>query len=203
MVEVYYYVPVEQVENAVECGLKLSKWYEKEVRIGLDKKKCMSALLNPKDDMVKYKSDALRCVKLEIYPRYCYVADRYLYEVGLTHSEVMQLYLESVMPIENYTFGLYRLPECLVTTTVIGEQISILDKRLDSPILFDNSEDLYINNIIEDYKGIYPNFNDMMLYYFYSYLVEKEKLKRYEDEDVVVFVDKEIERPFAIKKPPI
>ena len=34
MVEVYYYVPIEELENAVECGLKLSKWYDKEVLIG-------------------------------------------------------------------------------------------------------------------------------------------------------------------------
>ena len=48
MVEVYYYVPIEELENAVECGLKLSKWYDKEVLIGLERTKCISALLNLK-----------------------------------------------------------------------------------------------------------------------------------------------------------
>lgn len=130
MVEVYYYIPAEEVENAIECGLKLSVWFDKEVHIGHDNKKCLSALLNPKDDIEKYRSASLRCVKLELYPRYCFVADRYLYETGLNHPEIMKLYLDSVMPIENYTFGLYRLPECLVTSTIIGDQISLLDKRL-------------------------------------------------------------------------
>lgn len=205
MVEVYYYIQVKEVENAIECGLKLSEWFDKEVHIGHDNKKCMSALLNPKDDINKYKSDSLRCVKLELYSRYCFVADRYLYEIGLNHPEIMKLYLDSVMPIENYTFGLYRLPECLVTSTVIGEQISILDKRLDSPILFDNSEELYINNIIEDFKEQNPNFNDVMLYYFYCNLVQKGRLQKVEDEgkDIVVFLDKEIGRAFTIKKPNI
>lgn len=201
MVEVYYYVPIEELENAVECGLKLSKWYDKEVLIGLDKTKCISALLNPKDDIEKHKSDKFKCIKFELYQRYCYVADRHLYEVGLVYEEIMNLYLESIMPIKNYTFGLYRLPECLITSTIIGDQVSILDKRLDSPILFDNSEELYVNNIIEDYKNADSNFNDTLLYYYYSHLAENKKLKKYQHDKMVVFLDEEIERPFVIKKP--
>jgi|LSQX01.1.fsa_nt_gb hypothetical protein len=203
MVEVYYYIPAEEVENAVECGLKLSKWNDKEVHIGIENKRCMSALLNPKDDILKYKDENMKCVKLELYPRYSYVADKYLYEVGLKHPEIMELYKDSVMPIEQYTFGLYRLPECLVTSTVIGEQISILDKRLDSPILFDNSEELYINNIIEDYKENNENFNDVLLYYFYKSMVDKGNLIKIEDDgnDIVVFLDKKIGRAFTIRKP--
>ncbi|NLD47396.1 MAG: hypothetical protein GX660_09385 [Clostridiaceae bacterium] len=205
MVEVYFYLPAQEVENAVECGLKLSKWYDKEVHIGLENKKCMSALLNPKDDMKKYKDESLQCVKLELYPRYCYVADRYLYEMGLTHPEIMDLYKDSVMPIEQYTFGLYRLPECLVTSTIIGEQVSLLDRGLGSPVLFDKSEELYINNIIEDYKETYEDFNDVLLYYFYCNLEKLGKLTRIEDDDkeFVVFLDKNIGRAFTIKKPGI
>jgi hypothetical protein len=203
MVEVYYYIPAEEVENAIECGLKLSVWIDKEVLIGHDNKKCLSALLNPKDDMEKYQSGNLRCVKLELYPRYCFVADRYLYEIGLNHPEVMKLYLDSVMPIGNYTFGLYRLPECLVTSTVIGDQISLLDKRLDSPVLVDKSEELYINNIIEDYREENPDFNDTLLYYYYCNLVQKGMLVKIEEEgkDIVVFLDNEIGRAYTIKKP--
>lgn len=205
MVEVYYYVPVEEVESAVECGLKLSKWHNKEVNIEADRKKCMSALLNPKDDIEKYKSDSFRCVKLEVFSGYCYAADKYLYDVGLNHPEIMDLYYKSIIPVEKYTFGLYRLPECLVTSTVLGDQISILDKRLDSPVLFDNSEELYINNIIEDYKEKYPGFNDIMLYYFYCNLERKGKMRKIEDrgKSTVVFQDKETGRVFTIKKPGI
>lgn len=202
MVEVYYYVPQDKAENCIECGLKLSEWYEKEVRIGLENKKCFCALLNPKDDMDKYKSSAYRCVKLELYPRYCHVADKYLYEIGLKHPEVMHLYIESIMPIENYTFGLYRLPECLVTTTVIPEQISLLDKRLDSPILFNSSEELYINNVIEDFKQEYDDLNDRLLYCFLKGSVEEGKLELVEEEgnSMVAFIDKKIGRAFTIKR---
>ncbi|WP_010681127.1 hypothetical protein [Acetivibrio cellulolyticus] len=203
MVEVYYYVPQDKVENAIECGLKLSEWYEKEVHMGLENRKCFSALLNPKDDMDKYKSSAYRCIKLELYPRYCFVADKYLYEIGLNHPEVMKLYVESVMPIENYTFGLYRLPECLVTSTVIPEQISLLDRRLDSPILFNSSEELYINNVIEEFKQEYDDLNDRLLYCFLKGRVTDGELDVVEEEgnSLVAFIDKKTGRAFTIKKP--
>ncbi|GAE87306.1 hypothetical protein [Acetivibrio straminisolvens] len=205
MVEVYYYIPKEEVENAVECGLKLSEYFDKEIIIENTKMKCISALLNPKDDIEKYKSESLRCVKLELPSEYCFVADRYLYEIGLNHSEVMELYFDSIMPIANYTFGLYRLPECLVTSTVIGEHISLLNKRLDSPVLFDNSEELYINNVIENLKEDYPNINDVMLYYFYCNLEKQGELERIEDEGnkAVVFLDKKAGKTFIAKKPDI
>ncbi|HHV28992.1 hypothetical protein [Acetivibrio mesophilus] len=205
MVEVYYYIPAEEVENAVECGLKLSECFEKEVIIGNTKMKCISALLNPKDDIEKYRSESLKCVKLELPSEYCFVADRYLYEIGLNHQAVMGLYLDSIMPIKDYPFGLYRLPECLVTSTVISEHISLLDKRLDSPVLFDNSEELYINNIVENLKEDYPNINDIMLYYFYCELEKEGKLEKVEDKGskAVVFLDKEAGKAFMAKKPDI
>ncbi len=85
MVEVYYYLPSREVEEVVECGLKLSKWHDKEVVINGDSKKCISALLNPRDDIGKYRSADFKCVKFELAPQYCYAADRYLYRVGLNY----------------------------------------------------------------------------------------------------------------------
>ena len=38
MAEVYYYIPISEAEYVVGCGLKLSKWYDKEVLIDGDKK---------------------------------------------------------------------------------------------------------------------------------------------------------------------
>lgn len=203
--EVYFYIPANEAENTVECGLKLSRWFDKEVVIGGSVRKCISALLNPKDDIVKYRSGEYRCLKLDVNTNYCFVADKYLYEVGLSFSQVMDMYTGSVIPVENYIFGQYRLPECLVTSTVIAEQISILDKRLDSPVLFDNSEDLYINNIVETYKEEHNDFNDVLLYYFYSKLAEIGKADKIEDSDksIAVFFDKHKEKVFTLRVPDI
>lgn len=203
MVDIYYYLPVNEVDNAVECGLRLSKWSEKEIFIDGEVKKCISALLNPRDDMSKYRSEYYRCVKLELPENYCYVADGSLYLAGLGSTKAMDMYKGSIIPVKNYIFGSYRLPECLVVTTVISGQISILSKKLDSPVLYDNSEELYINNIMETYKEIHSDFSDCLLYNFYSKLAEIGKADKIEDNEkkIAVFFDKKREKAFTVKIP--
>ena len=191
MAEVYYYVPAEDSDYIIECGLKLSRWYEKEILIEGINKKCFSALLNPKDNMEKFSDEHLKCIKLDIPSEYCYVADKYLYEAGLYIPEIMESYYKSIIPIEKYLFGLYRLPECLVTTTVIPEQVGILNKAQDIPVLFNSSEELYINNLTEINKEIYEDFDDMILYYFYSKLAEYKNITCIEDKnnEMAIFID--------------
>lgn len=205
MVEVYYYMPLPEVDNAIECGLKLSKWFDKEVAVEGEIRKCISALLNPKDDMDKYKSAGFKCVKLELSPNYCLVGDRYLYEVGQNFPEIMKTYTESIVPVEKYIFGSFRFPECLVTSTLIAGQVSLLDKRLDSPVLIDKSEELYINNVMETYREMHYDFNDVMLYYFYCKLAEAGKVDKIEDniKKIAVFLDKGTGKAFTVKIPDI
>ena len=42
--EVYFYMPADKMADAVECGIKLSEWYSREVRIGGEVKRCITAL---------------------------------------------------------------------------------------------------------------------------------------------------------------
>ena len=201
MVEVYYYIPVDKAENAVACGIKLSEWYDREAGIGGSIKRCISTLLNPRDDYEKYISPDYKCLKLEIMSKYCFAADKFLYDAGITFPGVMEIYNRSIIPVENYTFGRYRLPECLVTSTIISDFVSILDKRLDSPILFNSSEELYMNNIIEGNKEIHSDFVDAMLYSFYSKLAEAGKVKCMEDacSGVAIFIDERDGRTYTLK----
>lgn len=203
MVEVYYYLPAERVDEIVECGLKLLDWYSKELTIEGDVRKCLSALLNPKDDIEKYRSKRFKCIKLELSYNYCFAADQSLYKAGLASPEIMELYKKSVIPLKQYMFGSYRLPECLITSTVIAGHIRVLDKRLDSPVLFDNSEDLYINNILETYKETHHDFNDCLLYNFYCRLAETGKVDKIEDADnrIAVFIEKRSGKAYTVKIP--
>ncbi len=191
MPEVYYYIPADKSDHIVECGLKLSVWFDKEVLIEGVMKKCISALLSPKDDMNKFTDNSLRCIRMELPSEYCYVGDKYLFELGRDKPELMNLYYKSVIPLENYIFGSYRLPECLVTTTVIAEQIHIVNKAQDIPVLFNNSEELYLSNLLEFNKEIYKNFEDMILYCFYTKLSELGIFVKIEDKDkgMAVFIE--------------
>jgi len=203
MVEAYFYIPSDLAEDAVECGIKLSQWCSREAMIAGEMKKCISALLNPRDDYEKYVSSAYRCLKLEVQSKYCFAADALLYEAGKSNSDVMELYYKSIMPIEQYTFGKYRLPECLITSTVIGEQIHLMGKGLDTPVLFDNSQELYFSNIIECFKEEHEDFNDTILYHLLKRLCLDGKVNVVEDDatGLAVFTDKRTGQVYTLRIP--
>ena len=203
MVEVYFYIPAEKAENAVDCGLKLSEWYSREIVLEGERKKCISACLNPRDHYGKYMSPEYRCLKLEVQPKYCLVAESLLYEAGLVYPEVMEKYYSSIVPVEKYVFGSYRLPECLVTGTVIGEHISISGKGLDTPVLYNNSQELYFNNIFEVFRDVHEDLDDTLLYFFFKRLCEEGKASCVEDESsgLAIFTDTRDGRVYTLRIP--
>lgn len=172
MVEVYFYIPADKAGYAVECGVKLSEWYSREIVIDGSSRKCIAALLNPRDEYEKYTSGAYRCLKLEVESKYCFAADRSLYEAGLSNPQAMELYKASIMPIGEYTFGGYRFPEVLVTSTILGENISLTGKMLDTPVLYENSQELYLNNLMEQLKDEHCDLNDTLLYLYFRWLCD-------------------------------
>lgn len=177
MVEVYFHIPAEKAGDAVECGMKLSEWYSRETVIGGTSRKCIAALFNPRDEYEKYTSGAYRCLKLEIEEKYCYAADRSLYEAGLSDPRAMELYRASIIPVGDYSLGEYRFPEVLVTSTILGENISMSGKMLDTPLLYSNSEDLYINNLMEQLRDRHGDLNDTLLYLYFKWLSDNGRVE--------------------------
>lgn len=183
MVEVYFYVPAADAEHAVLCGLKLSRWAERQIQLEGTVRNCICALLNPRDDRDKYKSGEYACLKLTLREENCRVGDGALYQVGLDYPEVMQLYERSIVPIREYRFGSYRLPECLVMTTPVAEEVNLVGRGLDSPILFSNSEELYLGNLEEALKEQHEDFYDTVLYFFFCRLVDNGSFRKFEDRE--------------------
>jgi hypothetical protein len=108
-----------------------------------------------------------------------------------------------MIPLNDYIFGSIRRPECFVFTTVLSEQISLLGKVVDEPILYENSEILYVNNILQQYNDWYNEFNSVLLY---SYLTSQEKNGVYRcyrsgNNNIAVFFDKETNKYISIPIP--
>jgi len=202
MSEVYYYVKSENVSNIIDCGLKLSTFHNKEVVIEDENKLCFSGLINPKDDLELYKSSLFTCLKIQVKTGKCFVADRFIYDIAQEQGLNMELYYKSIVPIEKYAFGSYRLPECLITTTILAGEASVLNKKMDSPVLYSNSEELYINNILQELREQYAEIDDSLLYYFLDKLADLAKLDKIENSNIGTSVFKnKLGRTYCIKKP--
>jgi hypothetical protein len=161
---------------------------------------CFSGLINPKDDLELYKSTDFSCLKLQVKSEKCFIADRFVYENS--QGQDMELYYKTIIPLEKYMFGSYRLPECLITTTILAGEASVLNKKMDSPVLYSNSEELYINNILQELREQYAEIDDSLLYYFFNKLADLAKLNKIQNDNTgtSVFIN-EIGRTYCIKKP--
>lgn len=203
MAEVYFYVHNAAVGNAVDCGLKLSEWHCGEAYINGSYKKYILTLLNPRDNMELYLSREHTCLKLNVSNNYCYVAEGGLRIAGRKHPLLMEMYEKSIIPVEEYVFGRYRLPECLVVSTVIGGNIFVLDKRKDSPVLYNSSRELYLSNTIEAFREKYDDFNDTLLYSFYELYANQYGIEKIPDEDsgLTVFIDRKTGKFVILEKP--
>lgn len=202
MAPVYFYVPASEALSLAECGLKLSKWYGKETEIEGFKKRCICALLSPKDDQDRFEDGFYDCLMLDVPREYSFVAEKHLYDLGQSDQLSMEYYLKSIIPLKDYIFGSYRMPECLITTTVIPGQIKIMNRARDIPVLFNDSLELYLNNLTEAMGEKYRDFKEVSLYYYFNMLANRGKINKITGEEtgLGVFVDDE-ERTYTIKVP--
>lgn len=191
----YYYVPADSIRDIVDCGIKLSKWYDRELDFGdpQGQRKVMRALINPRDDPEKFRDKAYRCIRLDLDPSECRVGDSDLYRMGLTEPSLMARYLRTLVPLSDYRFGVFRNPECLVFTSVLPEQIEITGKVQDIPVLFENSETLYLGNLLERIEEQRQDSGNTLIYAYCRYLESIGYMRRMENQDlgIAVFMNPE------------
>ncbi len=202
MPEVYYYVSSDKVSDIIDCGLKLSAFFDKEVMIDGDIQQCFAGLINPRDDMNSYNSESLTCIKINVRGDKCYVADRFVYDTIKEEPENLELYNKSVIPLEKYIFGTYRMPECLITSTILAGEAARVDSCMDLPVIYGNSEDLYINNILNNFREQYDKFDDYLLYSLFNRLAELGKVDTIKSNDggKAIFTDQS-GQIYCIRKP--
>ncbi len=135
MAVVYYYAKNEALPIFLKYGIRLSKNYDVNLNINGYEKPYLIGLLNPKDDLNKYSSLENTCIKLDVLNNHLLVAD---FSKELS-SNVIKEYQE----IDKYLFGTYLKPRVLIDTSIISDKISLYNRELDIPILYNNSEDFF------------------------------------------------------------
>jgi hypothetical protein len=176
----YYYIDKKKAEETAECGLKLSVHGEPLLADKEHPIRAIRALLSPKDDMDKYNDHGLACMKLDIPNEKLLVAEEKYLEL-----EKWNWFNESVVHAENYMLGSYRKPCFLITFTVLGEYIGILDKSRDVPVLYDRSGELYVHKVKSEFEYADADFYDRALYGYLKVLEEIGNAKIVQDTDQV------------------
>lgn len=142
MSTIYYYVKNSILDETLRYGIKLSTFYSHQLPINGIEKKCMIGLLNPKDDLNRFNSEDYTCLKLSLRPEQCYVIN----DVAL----VLPPKRYNIINLKKYLYGTFESPRIIITTSILPEAISVMNKTIDEPLLFDNSKDLYYQNKIKE-----------------------------------------------------
>jgi len=180
----YFYIKKNDLDEALECGLKLSVYGSPIPESGEIPIRAIRGLLSPRDDMEKFNDISMVCLKLELPGDKLLIAE----ECYLT-AEKYHWFNESIVHASNYMLGRYRRPCYLITFTVLGEYISILDKNRDVPVLYDNSSRLYISSLKSKFEETDPGFNDKALYGYMRVMVMHGMASmEWKDKDTAVFI---------------
>lgn len=148
MATIYFYVRSSKLHETLRYGIKLSQNFSHIIPIKGIEKKCMVGLLNPKDDIDKYNSEEFICLKLNLYPEQCHIIN----DVSL----IIPPKKYETVSILDYKYGEFENPRVLFSCSILPEEITLLNKTIDEPLLFDNSRDLYyqirITKMIDELK---------------------------------------------------
>lgn len=184
MLESYVFVDKKNLDIIEGCGMKLSHWADRSVLINGEEKRFISAYLTPRDNMIKYKSQDYKVVKLEVEIRYCYIAEGFFMNFKSTSGLGNLLYTESIIPAGDYIFGMYRKPECLIAKTILPEEMNIQsESALSFPLFYESSQSLYLSKLMESLREENECFDDMALFYYFDNLAKLGKVKKETDSD--------------------
>ena len=148
MSTIYYYAKNESLPIFLKYGIRLSKNFDKEYNLNGYLKPYLVGLLNPRDDEKKYSSDDYTCLKLDVLDIHLNVIDG---SIPLEENVVKEF-----KPIDKYFFGSYIKPRVLIDTSIISDKISVYNKFIDIPLLYNNSEEFYYQVQIEKIIDKYP-----------------------------------------------
>lgn len=182
MADVYFYIKKDELNDTLKYGIKLSKKYNGQTVINNINKKYIQGLLNPKDDIEKFNSAKYCCIRATVNNDYLFVCDK-----NLLNSDYFS---NNIISLTDYKFGYYRTPIILIVCSLLPEQLNTINKIIDVPVLFNSSEELYLENAIESLKLEINNCNEIILNSLLENLEKKGLLyKKNIDNNTILYKD--------------
>ena len=179
----YFYINKAESDEAVECGLKLSVYGSDMPEAKGVPARALVSLLSPKDEPSLYDDESLACMKLELPDDKLYIAEWTYADTGSD-----EWFGESLIPAGEYILGTYRKPRFVIPFTVLGGSLGILDKKRDVPVLYADSEELYIRSMFSDLEYKDGDFYNRALYGYLNVLQSGWKSSiEWQSDDLTVF----------------
>ena len=191
-VKVYCFIPAEEAEEVIECGLKLNSRLTKTIDIYGAKISCFEAYLHPKDGAGSRPDDVL--VKITVPEGRAYIADHSLL------GELGDLYHKSIIAADQYKLGKYRKPCCLIACTILPDMIERYNSDLDEPLLYQSSEQLYRDSLFYKTDDLAQSFKDVALNAYHNMKAASGEYTVHFNDEYAGFTDSKTGEVIAIVK---
>ena len=180
MQDLYIYINKNDVDTCLKYGIKLSEYSNKILKLQNMEKRGILAFLSPKDSDL-YIDENYECIRVNIKNLNTIIYNKL--------CENTPLIDEFYCDISEYSIGDYELPEAIICSSILQENLSIYNKILDKPLLVQNSREFYyeksINDILDSDKFSKYELYQMLLILGDQKKVfkveKKENLKLYKD----------------------
>lgn len=190
MQDLYIYVDKTKTADCLKYGIKLSEYENKVLNFPESEKRGINAYLSPKDSD-KYTDDSYDC--LRVIPSNLNVI---VYNKLFEKSKLLEKY---TCDIDSYTIGDYELPEAIICSSILANNLVPYNKILDKPLVVQNSREFYyekcINEIIDTEK-----ISKYELYQTLLILGDQKKLYNVEKVDNIKFYTDKISGKTYTKK---
>ena len=197
--KVFFSVPDTAVDDICDCGLKVSEYKNRTVSVGGVPTNFIAAKLNPNDIE---KDDGETVIRLVPDEAHCYVAEGAFYEEHILCVQSggddfwLKKYEKTVIPVSEYKFGMYRNPDYLIARTLFSEQIEKFDRRKGEPILYNDSDELYMGRMVRYAEDMCENFYEVAV----RAVFEKNGLEVLEGQKYKIFKDENKNSTFIVRK---
>ena len=188
--KVFFSVPDQAVDDICDCGLKVSEYKNRTVTVGGLTTHYIAAKLNPNDIE---KADGETVIRLVTDESYCFVAEGAFFEEHILCVQSggddfwLRKYENTVIPASEYKFGMYRNPDYLICRTLFSEQIERFDRRKGEPILYNDSDELYMGRMVRMAEDMCENFYEVAVEAVFEKsgfeILEGQKYKIFKDEN--------------------
>ena len=195
--KVFFSVPTSAVDDVYECGLKVSEYKNRTVSVGDAVTNFIAAKLNPGDIE---KTDDKTVIRLVPDEAHCYVAEGAFYEEHILCMQSggddfwLRKYEATVIPVSEYKFGMYRNPDYLIGRTLFPGQIERFDRRKGEPILYNDSDELYVGRMVRTAEDMCENFYEVAVRAVFEKcdfeVIEGQKYRIFKNESNSTFIVK-------------
>ena len=195
----YCFVPADQTDEILECGLEISRGQYFVSRFTQNGGRCFGARLHPGDYAPeKFRSDE-SCLKIDLSQVRAFVAEEAFWETDAPEEQKRQWFEASVLPFSEYALGTYRKPLCLIVNTILPQAMERYDPMMDEALLYENSRELYLDQLFARARES-SSFRELALAAYLDAQAAEGRVQIGLRSETCVYFDTESGKPYIVKK---